>query len=422
MKTKKLALSAIMSAVLVISPTPAHAVAPVIDAAVVSLIGVTNTLLAAANAQLLVINGTLISIGLTLKGGTDSQMQMTMDAAHGAAKGPVSVITNVDRGNTERRFSVTDPCLIGAVSHNTGAAINETALASGGLGRNPGAAKKRLSDPKSPKGQIENLIAFAEGTAPAPNPEVTLALGASAGCSQFAAANSVRADNCLNAGFAVTAPKRPGADTNAQTIFEGPQEAGAPRVRLSINMDTDPEDSLAVKAFMRNLSTPAELRGLLPAELGSANGRKYLGLKDIYDARMSLADRPMKRQVANITENKSWIASLKDMIYDDKFVQDYLDKNKKDWQKTGVSSDEWTKIEVERRYLNIGWLAKLEKMESPEQIGREQVRIAAQHSLLLWRLTQEQRETNVLLGAILGTKVRSELLPELTAAHKAAMR
>ena len=255
-------------------------------------------------------------------------------------------------------------------------------------------------------------------------------------CGQFIGDNDpLRKLNCQNSGFTNVdnGNKHANADISATTLFDGPQkDPSKPIKRFSVNYSKDnqgnasPEDR-ALSAFMRNIGVQIELRGLLPGELSSNSGHRFMAIKDSFDARMSFALRPLMRHKGMSSQSDKNIPSIKAMAVDNNTIKEYLDNNvvdingKPNWESKGVSADELINVDVMRKYENLEWNKSVVKM-SDEEIAREQLRVSAQESVLLWRLNQEAREYSMLLGGLVASTIRKEALPELKAAHNEATR
>jgi hypothetical protein len=426
---------------LAIVGTPARAI-PVADAGTwAGLATINSTLIAGFTTMTTAIAAAAAPIALQLHaigtalGATSSAAQQTgIETAkiqvEAADKREVesSIIT------ARTQMNVTNPCSIGAMSGVANEVISGTSGIASTIGRNGsapaldgggtapiGSANGKVSA-SGGRTQMNRAINAAMGKAPSTAPEVTAMMAASAGCSNFAGDNQQRKQDCIAAGLDVSGSSQyKDADIRAQTLFDGPQKAGSATKKLSVDMTPGSDEYIAMHAFLRNMGTPTGLRSLGAGELNTPAGRKYLGIKDTYDARMSIAEWPATQQMANVAKTPKTIPALKDMIADDAFVRKYLDKVP-DWQTKGVSSDELLNIDVERRYLNVTWHATLQGMQSVEEIAREQARISAQQSMFLWQQLQTQRQTNMLLGSILASLNRSEMGTELKAAHTAAAR
>lgn len=345
----------------------------------------------------------------------------------------VRVQSDSDRIEAEFQYEVTDPCFIGATA-GISDVYQAVAVTSGAVGRGgstSGSSGKSISPGKqnsvgSAKTQMEKVNDIANGVSKAPAPEVTAAAAASSSCGSFSGNDAIRRAACVAADFFTgVIGGFSNADISAKTLMDGPQKTGDEKKRFTVKTtpNRDSDEEVAVAAYMRNLGVPFDLRSLEPGELRTAAGRRYMAIKDTFDARMSMAQRPMSRHVgmmAQNTKSQEMKAAVLDMIKDDPTVKTRLDASFKDWS-NGISLDELMNADVERRYSSIEWLKKT-TTESEKWLAGEQARIAAQQSLLLWRLNQESRETNVLLGAIAGSLTRSEMMAEMKAAHNAATR
>lgn len=414
--------------------TPAHAQWAVIDAAVNTSIQQTsqqivqavNRTTAAVNSASSAINQNLNywfrEVVMAQKASASSIGQVVKETGTLQGQTAIAISQNAQFRDNERRFQVTNPCTISAPSQGMSDTLRAGSVAVGGAGRGSGGAQRTASGGNS---ALAKSLDIAEGRVPAPAPEVSAALAAAGACGSFAAGGQ-RAEACSAAQLQTgNANGHPDADVIAATLLDGPQTNPAtPRKRFTVDMTKDSAEEKAVAAFLRNLNTPLELRALSKGELATDAGRRYLSVKDSYEGRMSLADAANKRQATAMAANPSTIAMLRDLMSangDPAFVGAYLARQAPNWQTKGVSADEVMNLEVERRYMNLEWNKRVVSM-FPEEVAREQLRVAALQNVLLWRLNQEMRLNGVLLGNLYASQVRQESLPEMKAAHSAATR
>lgn len=439
MKTKinKWALNAVASAALLAGATPAYAICDMCvagavataSAAIVLAVGTTTTAVGSA--------ATAITTGVTtnsrlivqaVKGGASTVSQVVKETGTIQSETALLVSSQERLRAIERRYAVTDPCSIGAPSQGMADVLygaSQAGSSSPGRGGGGGA-------PRGPGGgtkQLKTAIDIAEGRTAAPAPDIAAAMAAAGGCGSFSAntkEGALRFAACKAAGLNPGLVNgHPNADLSAKTLFDGPQKPGEKRKKFSVDYTPDSAEEVAVSAFVRNLNTPLELRALGNGELSTDAGRRYLAVKDIYEARMSFAERPIAMHKGYQAKTVSTIPMLKELSGaegDPAFVSAYLAKNAPDWQSKGVSADEILNLEVERRYMNLDWLAKVSGKMTPEEVAKEHLRLTALQNVLLWQSNQQARETAILIGGLVGSSARVELLPELKAAHAAATR
>lgn len=434
MKTKinKWALNAVASAALLAGVTPAHAVYTcdgcVVGAVASASTAITGAVAASATAVTGALTLTSNLIIQAVKGGASTVAQVVKETGTIQSETALLVSSQERLRAIERRFAVTDPCSIGAPSQGMADVLygaSQAGSSSPGRGGGGGA-------PRGPGGgtkQLKAAIDIAEGRAEAPAPDIAAALAAAGGCSSFSAntkEGNLRFKACKAAGLNPgLANGHPNADISAKTLFDGPQKPGEKRKKFSVDYTPESAEEVAVSAFVRNLNTPLELRALGEGELSTDAGRRYLAIKDIYEARMSFAERPIAMHKGYQAKTVSTIPMLKELSGaegDPAFVSAYLAKNAPDWQSKGVSADEIMNLEVERRYMNLDWLAKVSGKMTPEEVAKEHLRLTALQNVLLWQSNQQARETAILIGGLVGSNARVELLPELKAAHAAATR
>jgi len=440
-KLNKFAMTVVGSAALM-AGTPAHAICDGCVTGAVTAAGVAITTAVATTTTAVVALNTSMVMYMTyvlqgIKASSSAIGQVVKETGTIQAETAIRVATTDALRDADRRYAVTDPCAIGAPSAGVAETIRQSAMAGESFGRGgtagarAGAGGSLMPDASGKLGagdvrkQLSIALDIAEGKRAAPAPDIAAAIAASSACGSFVgsdAASQQRRQACQDAGFTTgNLNTHPSADISAKTLFDGPQKQGEARKKFTIDNTKDSDEERAVSAFLRNMNTPLELRSLKGGELNTVAGRRYMAVKDIFDARMSMAERPMRRHVGLMSQNVATIPAVKDMALADPFVAQYLSKNAPNWATKGVSADEVLNLDVERRYMNLKWLASTVSM-TPEEVTREQLRLSALQNVLLWRLNQETRENGILLGALVGSNVRVELMPEMKAAHAASTR
>lgn len=426
MNAKKYFRALVASFVLAVGSNSAQAVC---DGCVVGAVGVVGT---ALNTWAAVIWQTLEKTVTSIKVASLSITSVAKEMGAKQIAFANKIQTDSEQLEARYQFTVPDPCSI-AASSGTSDAYRDSAAAGRMVGR--GGTTPALptgtvamsggkATSSGAKTQMTQLVNSANGRSDAPSPEITAAAAASAGCGLYAGSGSYRAVACANAGFNAGSGGYTRADISATTLFDGPQKDGEPvrkKYTLKPTPNQDSAEELAMQAFLRNMGVPIELRTLQAAELSSVGGRRYMAVKDVFDARISFAQRPSARHIAMMTPSTSTIQALKEMVVGNSAVSTYLGKYVPDWQTKGVSADELINIDIERRYGNLEWLAKTASQD-PRWVQGEQLRVSAQQNVLLWRLNQEIRENSILVGGLAASQFRTELLPELKAAHAAATR
>lgn len=332
----------------------------------------------------------------------------------------------IARKNTETAFSVEQikntyeqhmPGKCAAVAPAKGAIVSYNSPGDGNPGGGRGGSYGRGG------GGMATSRAIANGLMPAPQAEAQAVLAVKEACSQYAA-GAVRPKACTDAGLGgANASGFPNADIRAETIVDGPQKSETQTVRR-LTVDPAEAGSTAIDDYMRNLDTPIQLRALTPAEASSQGGRQYLSFYDSYEARMSLATKPLRVLNANHAPSSSLIDVLKTMIVSTtakNFLPAYLAARFPKWQSLGVSQDEYMNIEVLRRYANADYLTTVSTMSSIE-IQREQLLATSFTNALLWRLVQSTELNGVVSSQAVAASVRAEMTPQLNALHANAVK
>lgn len=327
---------------------------------------------------------------------------------------------------TEARYQETNPCAVSAPAGGLQTALSQShslvATAPDLAGLTGGGGGRSFSFGRG--GGVNNSMATvlnaSEGRAAAGRPaaEVTTALAAEGACGSFVTPGSPRGKACSDARLSVgNSNGFENADVRATTLIAGPQRGGAPAT-MSFNLDAGSPEHAAVAAYRRNLFSTFDLRDLSPAEASTDAGRRYLAMRDAYNARMSMAEYATNRHVAHIRADRATIPVLRELVKPDgdpAFTAAYLGRVKPDWQSRGVSTDELINLEVQRRYMNADWLNRTVSMAA-EPRAAEQLRVSALTNVLLFQLYQETRLNNIMLGAQMGKDVRQEAMPEMRAA------
>ena len=298
--------------------------------------------------------------------------------------------------------------------------------AGGGGGFSRGGSRRPVSTGNP---AMDRTLKVAKGLVAAPPPEIAAADAAVGACSVYASSNvnSYRLTTCRgvmrNPGFG-GAPKFPDADIRAETILGGPQLSAEPeKFRSQYTWDmTDPKVNEAISAYVRNINSPVQLRDLQAGELGTDEGRRYTALKDSYEARMSLAESPIRHHIGNHAPSKALIGIVDTVSKSDPFVLDYMRKSIADWRNKGLSVNELMNLEVQRRYYNRDWHERIDTFQEDREILLEQTRLMAFNSVLMWRLIQDVNRMNVAQSAQIASAVRQELVPIMSAQHALAAK
>lgn len=335
----------------------------------------------------------------------------------------------------DRSYRVTNPCMVAATSNGVSSALGSTSVPTASnlesLGRN-GTGAPVTFRAGAFSGTMARAMAISrrkdgDGSASSPGvppPEVTAVIAAAGACSTFVGRDSARARSCNAAQLTVANSNGyQDADIRAATLVEGPRRAGQP-ISRSVDMDSGSNEHAAFEAYRRNISSPIELRELSKGEAATDNGRRYLALRDAFDSRLSLGEYPTEMQAASMKSRTEFVPYLRELLKpegDPEFVQGYLNSRKPNWASKGISANEFFNLENERRYMNLNWLSKTLSWSDRERAA-EHLRVSALTNVLLVKMQEEARVTNLLLGAMLMSRIRQESLPEMKAAHSAAQR
>lgn len=381
-----------------------------------------------AQAILQAVNDARDRIVNAIQGSAVSQSTATSESAKIMAESTAKTAADMKKLDVQIKAEPLDPCgVTAAAKGGSAAAVNRPGGGGRGGGGGGGGSGSASSPPTAGATQdMQKVLAISSGAAPAPAPEIAAAMAAKGACGTFAK-DGLRAEACRNAGFSASASSGyPDADIHAETLFDGPQTAadraqGVNR-KLTIKSGNFPERT-AVEAFIRNLETPIDLRALGPTEINSEAGRNYMALRDSYDAAMSLATKPVRDQQSLITANKTTLPILKQLAKseDSRFVTTKLDSSFPSWRSDGISFAQLMQLEADRRYLNEDWHVRMAGANE-KQLLAEQVQLQAFNGWLNVSMLERLQQQAIIQGTAAGAAIRSEKMPQLIAAHRAAKR
>ena len=417
-KLKKTFVGASMVMTLMMASSAAYAVC---DTCVTGAISAATTTLvtaitSAATAAAQSINSV---ITMTIKGAEAALATSVSRSAELQADAVNRVVHSNERAKQEGRYQYTDPCSVPAAAQGMTEVMGTTILSSASLGYGGSRGGGSLG------GSMKRVVDESTGKAPARDPGNTALSAAKGACETFASSsgNAMRASICQTAGFSPSNTSGyADGDVRAETLVYGPQKTGQ-AMRIRRTLDPDGKDLDVVNSYLRNLSSPLQMRDLNKGELASDEGKKYMALKDIYDARMSMATHPMRRNIGMMTASTSSIPMLNQLIQSQQgnFVKAYLNREAPGWASKGISEDELMNLEVTRRYMNMDWQTRMAGA-SPEEVAREQLQLTAVQNVILLGLQREMRENGLLLGTMAASQTRAELVPQLMQQHRAAAR
>ncbi|WP_454740465.1 hypothetical protein [Cupriavidus necator] len=339
-----------------------------------------------------------------------TQAAKAADQVSTATRGSAS---ETERNRTQNRYPSTQ---CGVISTARGGGGGGGSSAGTGVGEGS-AASPTAKNTYSPRQVTAAEVARKEQLPPSdPNKQAAdIGIGS---CGTFAGGGSigdqVRRFLCRGAGVSPSNKNRfIDADIRADTLFDGPQQLGAEKRRLTL--DPVGDEGEALSAYLNNVGDPLPPRMVGAEELKTLNGQAYLGLKNIYEARMSLAKKPANDYAAWLLARTGNKAAAQQMTKDadtGAWVQKYLDTNFPSWNAKGVSDADLLNLEIEKRVGNEDWY-KLMTAGGPEIQAREHLYVAALGKRIDFLALQEQKRTNVLLGQIYSAFLQQNLRPVL---------
>lgn len=148
-----------------------------------------------------------------------------------------------------------------------------------------------------------------------------------------------------------------------------------------------------------------------------------MALRDSYEARMSLASKPLRDQNSLLTANRNTLPIVQQLLRgaDAAFVTAYLNREFPSWSADGISYAQLLDLEVARRYRNPDWHVRMAAADA-RQLAGEQVLLTAVTNTMLHLNLERQQQQSMIMGSMMGSQVRSELLPQMVAVHKAAKK
>lgn len=409
MKIRSLLAAPVFAGLLMVQ-TPSYAVC---DGCVTNAVNVANAAIVSAIVamQAKLLDG-LYGVGRTLAAETAKTGELVAESAQ-------KTESVAETNRQEARFELADACAAGAASNGT---AQDAGRKVGGIGGGVGRGGRTAVPGVGLSGAMKEAIDTSKGQRPVPSPEEQTSRAAVGACATFAAGGSVRGETCVKAGMPVSAVNgHPDADIRAETLIDGPQKD---TFRRKLTVDPDNAERTALEAYLRNLSTPIDLRQLAKGELKTTVGRQYMTFRDAYEARISMAEKPARSMAQNrlaTLDLKPAIEQLLKSPVSAPFVQAYLARNAPNWSAKGISVDELANLEAERRYMNADWHIKMAALP-PEAHVREQTDMMAYQIYLLNKIYERVDLQAVATGQIMGVAVRAEMLPQLLQLHAAATK
>lgn len=422
-----LILRAVVSVGAVLGASSSHAITAVIDVALITAVqtaaqSISQTVSQSTSSQTQTLTQNLDDLKRGLASAISGAAQTTSQASAGAARtvGESAQRTASEQAaiRNEERFSGVDPCnvLVSTIGTATASRNNVTASGGGGGGGAPRNAP-------GGSGGLNEVLDVAERRAAAGTPEVEVTKAAKAACASFAS-GGVRGQACTDSGFPPQASTGyPNADIRASTLFDGPQtSADGLVVKRRLTVDLAGNEGTAIRALMRNLDQPLQLKDLTKAQRNSDAGRQFLALEDAFQARMSVAKYPQEAQANLLAAKVELIPLVQQMLKseDAAFVQTYLSENVPSWSSKGISMAELILLETQRRYMNPDWHLRLLQM-SDTDIARENVRVQAMNAWLQTLSLDRQSVASVIQSNAAQSSIRAELMPQLIAANQRAV-
>jgi hypothetical protein len=426
---KRLMSTALVAALAVTYMSPAHALAD--GAEVVAAIQVYSTQLWAQFAQQFA--NMKLQTGM-ITGVIDASSAKTASAIGNATENATQ--RNIDTVSQLKKYDIIqstnapiDPCanaargLLSPNMDNVQPAFRAGMLSGRGMGgtRGGGGGGGSSGKPSTGNALVDKALDVAEGTRPAPSPEVLSQMVSQGACDAYAA--GLRQTMCQSAKLPTSlSTGLPNADINPSSLYDGAQTA-ANTGKISLTFMKN--QMAAASAYIRNIHRVVEPADLSPAEAASDAGKQYLTYNDAYQARSEEAQHPSTDWLNLMAPNTDTIPVLQAMLQGNGAASTYLARALPlaypQWQSQGISMHQLREIEVDRRFQNPDWIKEIAVQTDPLTLQREQLMVSANTNYLLTQMLMAQEKANILLGDMYQSTLDKDIVPELMALHQKAV-
>lgn len=424
MRYKKTLLAAAVVAAFVSAPSAAMGDAAVLAPLINATTAAVNATTAAVTSGFATMGQALLRLENTMTANSAKVANQVAEASQNQVERNIDIERSKQAVELERKTRIPlDPC---ANASRGLASPNFDQINPGFRGANGGVFAPRGSGdgsrPYTGSASLDKALAIARNEVPAPPPEVQAVMAQRGACEAYAS-GKVRARSCTWAGTNPSVSTGlPDADIRASTIFDGAQSAAAAD-QGKISLTFNEKQLAAAAAYVRNLSAPVQLRDLTEIETRTDEGRRYLALRDSYQARLDLAMRPTEEWTSNRTPYAATIPILKAMQEGGgaaaRYLAKHLPQTAPEWQSKGISLHHLQYIDAARRYDNPEWLKEIGAADEVT-LQREQLLISAQMASLMSKNLLATEKANALLGAVYQASLNKDFMPELAAQHKRA--
>jgi hypothetical protein len=392
---------AVAVACLVVAPA-AHALVPVIDAA---MIAVGNLI----NASIQSVNSSVQSVNQSIKSMDKSVQDLLQKVGTAVNQNGTKIANTVETASRAQREFAT------AQERNrrsedarqryfVAASICSEATSGGAAQVTAGAGSVKAGLRSQGGAAIANAaIAQAVNTPPVPQ-EIDASRAAKIHA-QFCDADDHAAYGGAKACPAISTTM-PGADKRLDSLWLGAGPNGkAPE--LTFSQEQIDAAMMYVQNGVRRSIGPQLRKG----EADTVAGAQYVGLLTQYQAVVSAAADPLERQIAESTASESTKALLQEALNSPSAKAYYQQTaSPKARAAATMSAREFQAFEVGRRYANTEYQNDLQAMAG-DNLLREQVRVSALTNWLLLGMKDEIRNGNILQGLQLASSARQEFEP-----------
>lgn len=207
----------------------------------------------------------------------------------------------------------------------------------------------------------------------------------------------------------------PGADKRLDTLLLGAGENGKDADLTFSQKQIDAAHMYTQNSIRRSIGNE-----LSKGEADSMAGTQYIGLMNQFNSILSAAAEPQETWLSNSMPNPATRPYVNEAIKSPSAHAYYKQTISDVGEKIGMSTREYERFEVGRKYSNVMYNSDLQEM-SHDNLIREQIRIMALNNWLMLNIKEEIQKNNILTGQILASVARQEFEPLLKVKHTAVL-
>lgn len=199
----------------------------------------------------------------------------------------------------------------------------------------------------------------------------------------------------------------PDADKRLDSILAG----AGPNGKIP-DLTFNQEQNDAARMYTQNSIRRSIAPQLKKVQANTIVGSQYVGLMNQYNAIISAAAEPQDARLADSLPNPATKEYIKQATENSPSAKTYYELVASAKAKAAgfMSTREFERFEVGRRYSNVQYNADLQAM-SAENLQREKIRAQTLNTSILVSVKDELQKNNILRGQILATGARQEFSP-----------